>query len=255
MGFDKNFLSWSILRHGMVSAIVLITLSVSATWIAVAQENAHGHGTFEGEPRPELERESPIPLQPEAASEIGLVYEAYLSPQQQGDEEENTPRFVPSQFQSTEPSVPREERPARGHAVIEFTNDLSRAYVHLEVINVNPEDVNLLHLHCGRPGQLGPIIVDFGMMGNVSEYLADGRMTVEVTNADLEAVIDNSEGLIGAFTGGCPIFLANPGDRFTTIGGLAYVAAQGELYFNLHTKAQTYFGDIRGAFVPVQLDN
>lgn len=253
MTFEKNAFLMRGFMIAILITVVLAFLSISATLTVVAQDGGHGHGTFEGESRPELERESPIPLQPEAAAEIGLVYEAYLSPQQEGDEEENTPRFIPSVFQSTEPSVPREERPARGHAVIEFTNDLSRAYVHLEVINLDAEDVNLLHLHCGRPGQLGPIIVDFGLMGDVTEYLADGNMTIEVTNADLEAVIDGSEGLLGAFTAGCPIFVANPADRFTTIGGLAYVASQGELYFNLHTKAQTYFGDIRGAFIPVDL--
>lgn len=229
--------------------IVLLVLMLSLPSSANAQHSEHR--AIEGKPRLELKRESPIALQPEAASEIGLVYEAYLSPQQEAGEEEDTPRFTPRVFRSTEPSVPREERSGRGHAVIEFANDLSRAYVHLEVTDVDPEKVNLLHLHCGRPGQLGPIIVDFGMMGDVTEYLADGRMTVEVTNSDLEMVIETGEGLVGAFTAGCPIVAANPGDRFTTIGGLAYVAAQGDLYFNLHTKAQTFYGDIRGAFRPV----
>ncbi|MEO0597416.1 MAG: CHRD domain-containing protein, partial [Chloroflexota bacterium] len=232
---------------GIVTLLALLAISMQVP--VIAQD--HGHGTFDGESRPELQRESPIELQPEAAPEIGLVYEAYLSPQQQAGEEEDTPAFTPQVFQSTAPSVPREERPARGHAVIEFTNDLSRAYVHLEVINLDPETVNLLHLHCGRPGQLGPIIVDFGMMGDVSEYIADGRMTIEITNADLEMVVENGEGFVGAFTAGCPIIAANPTDRFQTIGGLAYVAEQGELYFNLHTEAQTFYGDARGAFRPV----
>jgi hypothetical protein len=31
-----------------------------------------------------------------------------------------------------------------------------------------------------------------------------------------------------------------------TVAGLATIAAEGELYFNLHTKNQQYFGDIRG---------
>lgn len=245
-------IQFSTLRKAINRALplgLLLTLALAVQSPISAQHG--GHGTFDGDPRPELERESPIALQPEAAAEIGLIYEAYLSPQQEAGEEEDTPPFTPQAFLSTEPSVPREERPARGHAVIEFTNDLSRAYVHLSVIDVDPEKVNLLHLHCGRPGQLGPIVVDFGMMGDVTEYLADGRMTIEVTNADLEMVIDNGEGFVGAFTAGCPIIAGNPADRHTTIGGLAYVAAQGELYFNLHTQGQTFYGDIRGAFRPV----
>jgi hypothetical protein len=31
-----------------------------------------------------------------------------------------------------------------------------------------------------------------------------------------------------------------------TIAGLQLIAEQGELYFNLHTTGQTYFGDMRG---------
>ena len=77
-------------------------------------------------------------------------------------------------------------------------------------------------------------------------------MTLEITNADIEAVIASGEGLVGAFTAGCPIIPANLADNFTTIGGMAYVARQGELYFNLHTAAQTFFGDIRGAFYPMK---
>lgn len=247
-----NVLSQLTLSKAATRILLTVLLLAAALSLQSPLSAQHGeHGTFEGEPRLELDRESPIALQPEAATEIGLVYEAYLSPQQEAGEEEDMPGFIPQVFQSTEPSVPREERLARGHAVIEFANDLSRAYVHLAVTDVDPEKVNLLHLHCGRPGQLGPIIVDFGMMGDVTEYLADGLMTIEVTNADLEMVIDNGEGFVGAFTAGCPITTANPTDRHTTISGMAYIAAQGELYFNLHTEAQTFFGDIRGAFRPV----
>jgi len=175
------------------------------------------------------------------------------SPQQEGGEEEETPRFIPDVFRSTTPSVVREERTSRAHAVLEFTNDLSRAYLHVELVNVDPEEIVLFHLHCGRPGQLGPIIVDFGMMGDLSEYFEDGQFTIEITNADIEAVLDNSEGFLGAFTAGCPIVATIPNERVVTLGGLEYIARQGELYFNLHTTGQTFFGDIRGAFYPVTM--
>jgi len=33
--------------------------------------------------------------------------------------------------------------------------------------------------------------------------------------------------------------------------GLADIAQEGELYFNLHTKGQTYYGDMRGQVYPV----
>lgn len=217
---------------------VLLTLSSS-----VVGQDEHGDDS-----RPEAERESPIPLNPAAGQEIGFVYEAFLSPHQEGGEEEDTPAFIPAEFRSTEPSVPRNERTSRGHSVIEFTNDLSKAYVYLAVENVNPEDVVMLHLHCGRPGQLGPIIVDFSLAGNINDYLADSLFAIEITNEDIVATANHGSGLIGAFTSGCPIIPAIPIDKVKTIAGLELIAREGELYFNLHTKGQVYFGDIRGQF-------
>lgn len=198
--------------------------------------------------RGESDRQSPIPLNPAAGQEIGFVYEAFLSPHQEGGEEEDTPAFIPAEFRSTEPSVPRNQRTSRGHSVIEFTNDLSKAYVYLAVENVNPEDVVMLHLHCGRPGQLGPIIIDFSLAGNINEYLADGLFAIEITNEDIVAAANHGSGLIGAFTSGCPIIPSIPTDKVKTIAGMELIAREGELYFNLHTKGQTYFGDIRGQF-------
>jgi hypothetical protein len=227
-------------------ALILIALVVLALNIPMSAQEGHNHGT--GESRAELSSESPIPLNPAAGSEIGFVYQAFLSPQQEGGEEEDTPSFIPEQFRSTAPSVPRNERTSRGHAVMEFTNDLSRAYVYLTVENVNPADVVMLHLHCGRPGQLGPIIIDFSMAGNIQEYLADGTMKVEVTNEDIVAVTNSSSSMIDAFTLGCPILLAIPNDKVKTIAGMQLIAEEGEIYFNLHTAGQVYFGDIRGQF-------
>ncbi|MFN8371820.1 MAG: CHRD domain-containing protein [Anaerolineae bacterium] len=230
----------------LLLSFVLFTLSGSL----LAQHNQEGEGDA-ADGRAETELQSPIPLNPGAGAEIGFVYEAYMSPLQEGGEEEDTPALIPPEFRSTEPSVSRNERTSRGHAVIEFTRDLSRAYVFLAVENVNPEDINMLHLHCGRPGQLGPIIVDFSMIGNVNTYLADGVLRVEVTNEDIVAVTDHAQGLIGAFTAGCPIVPSIPNDKVRTIAGMELIARQGELYFNLHTRAQTYFGDIRGQFYGV----
>lgn len=32
---------------------------------------------------------------------------------------------------------------------------------------------------------------------------------------------------------------------------MATIAEQGEIYFNIHTKQQTFYGDIRGQLYPV----
>jgi hypothetical protein len=230
-------------------AAMLFIVLFSLIGSVVAQDD-HPHT---GENRPELTTPSVIPLNPAGGSEIGFVYEAYLSPQQEGGEEEDTPAFIPAQFRSTEPSVPRNDRPDRGHAVIEFTNDLSRAYVHLAIENVDTSAIVMLHLHCGRPGQLGPIIVDFSMMGDLTELLADNVLSMEIRNEDIEAVTNAVDNPLDALTLGCPIIPDLPGDKVRTIAGMQLIAEQGELYFNLHTAGQVYFGDIRGQFHPVDL--
>jgi len=228
----------------LASSISLIAIFLTTSLVFAQEDHMQ---------KSELEQDSPIPLNSSGGSEIGYIYEAFLSPHQEGGEEEEAPFLTPPQFLSTEPSIPRNDRDARGHAVIEFTKDFSRAYVYLAVENVNPEDVVLLHLHCGRPGQLGPIIIDFALMGNLQDMLADNILKVEITNEDIVAAVNHGEGLVGAFTAGCPITLAVPTDKIKTVAGLAMVARDGELYFNLHTKAQTFFGDMRGEFFPASL--
>ena len=201
--------------------------------------------------RAELTMASPIELNPSRGKEIGSIFEAFLSPQQEGGEEEDTPALTPSQFKSTAPSVARNERPSRGHGVLAFTNDLSKAYVHVAIEGVKVEDIIMFHIHCGRPGQLGPIIVDFALMGNLQGYWADNVLALEVTNEDIVATTEHGEGLVGAFTAGCPIVTTVPMDKVKTVAGMETIARQGELYFNLHTKGQTFFGDIRGQLLPI----
>ena len=192
-------------------------------------------------------------LDPLAGGEIGMVYEAWLSPQQEAEEESDTPAGAPEQFVSTKPSTDREERDSRGHGTLAFNREMSRAYVHLELHGIDPEDITLAHIHCGRPGQLGPVMVDFGATGDLAEYFADGVLSYEITNDDIAAGT-HGHGIVGAVTAGCPILLAVPGDRHRTIAGMAHVAAQGELYFNIHTAQQNFFGDVRGQLYPVADD-
>ena len=72
--------------------IILVFLFLSLNGALLAQE---GHDHAAGEARPELTRESSIALNPALGSEIGFVYQAFLSPQQEGGEEEETPSFIP----------------------------------------------------------------------------------------------------------------------------------------------------------------
>jgi hypothetical protein len=224
--------AWSIV---LVCCIPMLLVIGSANTMATAAAQT-------ATPRPESSRTSSIPLNPDAGTDIGAVYEAYMSPQQEGGEEADTPALIPAEFRSTSPSISRNQRPDRGHAVIEFNKELSKVYVHLAIKNIKVDDINMLHIHCGRPGQLGPILIDFSMIGNINSYLADGTLNVEVTNEDIVAsAAMGSNPLVSAFTSGCPIVQTIPNDRVKTIAGMELIARQGELYFNLHTKAQTYY--------------
>lgn len=145
-------------------------------------------------------------------------------------------------------STPRDNK-ARGHGVIRFTKDLSKAYVEVRVENIDPKDVNMFHIHCGRPDMLGPILVDFAVGGDIQRNLADGVFSVELTNANIEKTEQGGRGVTGEFLVGCPIV---PGlrDKVKTISGMESIAQQGELYFNLHTYGQTYYGNVRGKLKP-----
>ena len=203
------------------------------------------------EPKDEVAPFIDVDLDPAAGTEVGAVFEAWLSPQQEGEEETDIPPGAPEQFLSTEgPQVLREDRPARGHGTLAFNREFSRAYVQLELSGLDPDEIVLAHLHCGKPGQLGPIAVDFGATGDLAEYFADGVLSYEITNADVAAA-SHVHGIADYGTAGCPILLAVPGDRHRTVAGLHTIATEGELYFNIHTTTHTFYGDIRGQLYEV----
>jgi hypothetical protein len=215
-------------------------------------------------PAPSIAATTPEPsmsapaLDPSRGKAPGLVFEAFLSPHQEPDEEENTPSSTPAMFRSTAPSQSRAQREAaghRGHGQVRFSNDFSRAFVDVRVEGVKPETINMFHIHCGKPGILGPILVDFALATDLKENISDGLFSVELTNEHLVKTAEHGHGsLIGAFTMGCVVPSPSLGSfkptKVSTIAGMAQIAAEGELYFNLHTTGQTYFGDLRGQIHP-----
>ncbi len=192
------------------------------------------------------------PLDPSRGSEIGTVVEAFLNPLQEPGEEKDAPSMLPDALKSTAPSVPRAERKGRGHGAVRFTKDLSRAFVDIKLENIQASDVVMFHIHCGRPDVLGPIIVDFGHFDDLKTKLADGTYTFEVTDAVIESTLASGHGILGFVTVGCPV---DPGNlvfgKVKTVAGMEYIARKGELYFNLHTKGQVFYGDLRGQLIPV----
>ncbi|MEB3180147.1 MAG: CHRD domain-containing protein [Nostocaceae cyanobacterium] len=193
---------------------------------------------------------STVKLNPSKSKEIGFVYEAFLSPHQEPDEEENTPKIAPPSLRSTAPSVPRNQRKSRGHGMVRFTKDLSKAFVDVQVEGVNPKDIVMFHIHCGNPDVLGPILVDFALSGDIQQNFADGIFSAEVTNENIEKTANSGHDILAIYTLGCPIESGKPG-KVKTIAGMEQYAKRSELYFNLHTKAQTFFGDMRGKINPV----
>lgn len=193
------------------------------------------------------------PLAPNMASKIGTVVEAFLTPQQEPGEEKDAPALVPEALKSTGSPRLRADRTGRGHARVRFTKDLSRAYVDVKVENIPAQDVVMFHIHCGRPDMLGPIIVDFGHFDDLKTKLADGSYSFEVTNTVIERTAAAGHGLLALLTAGCPVDPSNVVlfGKVKTVAGMEYIARKGELYLNLHTKSQMFYGDIRGQLIPV----
>jgi hypothetical protein len=209
---------------------------------------------------PESPSSVPSPsLDPARGKDIGLVLEAYLSPHQESNEEDQTPSSVPQQFRSTTPSQTRDQREAAGHRAhgqLRFSKDLSRAYVDVRVEGIDPATVTMFHIHCGKPGILGPILVDFALATDIKSNLADGLFSVELRNEHIAKTAEGGHGMVDAFTRGCvvgsPSLESMQPAKVMTIGGMADLALSRDLYFNLHTSGQTYYGDIRGQLYPVE---
>ena len=185
--------------------------------------------------------------EPAAGAQPGRRYETWLSPLQEGGEESETPKLLQASLGSTAPSTPRAQRGSRGWGELQFSRDLSRATVDVRIEGVKPEDIVMFHIHCGPPGVLGPIVVDFGTFGSFDKTFVGGRFQAELTYANLLTASGHA-GHSVKLPEGCPVEIGFP-DQVTTIGALDYVARKGVLYFNLHTKAHTYFGEMRGALV------
>jgi hypothetical protein len=96
----------------------------------------------------------------------------------------------------------------------------------------------MFHIHCGNPGILGPILIDFSESTDIQKDLADGVLPVELKNEHLVKVVDHGHGLVGAFTAGCAIPDGAPTSKVSTIAGMMQYALQRQLYFNLHTPGR-----------------
>lgn len=243
----------------LCSALICGCAGATPTPADQTQATSEGAHTM---PSSVVESPSPLPapaLDARRGQEVGLEFEAFLSPHQESDEEENTPSSTPAVFRSTTPSQSRAQREAaghRGHGVVRFSRDFSRAFIDVKVEGVDVSTINMFHIHCGRPGILGPILLDFALATDIKKNLADGVLSVEIRNEHIVGTSQHGHGLISAFTQGCIIPSPSLGSfkpsKVSTVAGMAELARDGQLYFNLHTTGQTYFGDMRGQLQAAQ---
>jgi hypothetical protein len=180
------------------------------------------------------------------------VYDSYMSPPQQPGDEADAPKPLAKAvgLEVATPGLPRDQRKSLGYGRIRFTKDLSRAYVDVEIAGINPQDIVMFHVHCGPPGVLGPIIVNFGEFGDLTKNLAGGKMSVELTNKNITFVKD-MPGLKPSVPESCPVDIGMP-TQAMTISAMEYLAHKGVLYFNLHTKTNMFYGEVRGQIHPVK---
>ncbi len=165
-----------------------------------------------------------------AAGTKPTKYEAFASPQQE--------------------SGPASGSTSKGQATITFDPYLTNAKVEFRLVDLDPAEITGFHIHCGVPGQLGPIIVDFGQFGAFTDLFDDGRMRVTLRNDNLTLAKWPPD---AALPEGCATSVFAPGQS-NTIAGLEALSRAGLLYFNVHTGSgqdDTYFyGLIRGQIYP-----
>jgi hypothetical protein len=227
--------------------IPLATLLVISCQHSSRASQPASHGDHAPEQTPAQGGDAPRPAffhAPADGATMFTVYDAFLSPAQEPGEESDAPRGLG--LTATAASTPRKQRASRGYGQIRFARDLSQAYVDVQLEGVRAEDIMMFHIHCGPPGVLGPIIVDLAKSTReLQEDLADGRLSIAIDNDSVVFVKDMPKGLKPRLPEGCPVdqgFL----NQVKTIAGVEYLARQGVLYFNLHTKAHTFYGEMRG---------
>jgi hypothetical protein len=133
-----------------------------------------------------------------------------------------------------EPTTPSPgvETDTTGSVQVTFAQDLSQFSFTLTV--QNGRLVTQAHLHCGRAGVNGPVVVFLSALNSegadVSGLLAEGTRT----NTDMEEGAAECEELIGR-----PV---------RNIASLAAAANEGLIYANVHTVANPA-GEVRGQLI------
>jgi hypothetical protein len=177
-----------------------------------------------------------------------IAYESFMSPAQEPGEESEVPKPLEKSLGATRPSTPRAQRASRGWGKVRFTRDFTSALVDVELKGVDPAEILMFHIHCGPPGGLGPVLVDLGKLGKI----VNGKLSVKIGNGDLTWANMLPRGHKHlSLPESCPVEPGFPAQTRTLVG-MEYLARKGVLYFNLHTRAHTYYGEVRGQLYPAK---
>jgi hypothetical protein len=170
-----------------------------------------------------------------------------------------TPSVGPSTNYVGYPSPAQEPGPANGTeasaiGTISFDPYLTQAQINFYLTGLDPAEITAFHLHCGLPGQLGPIVINFNQFGAFNTSFVDGVFSVTVTDADVREA--NWPPTKTGIPPACEKNAIGPAPA-TTLAGIDALARVGQLYFNVHTgkgKDRTFvFGLIRGQVYPVDM--
>jgi hypothetical protein len=209
---------------------------------------------------PAAQQSAPVQVSAATAADIGagksdvVIYEGWMSPQQQPGEDSDAPKGLSHAvgLANTGTAIPREQRKSLGKGRIRFAKNLAKAWLDVEIEGVSPDDILMFHVHCGPPGVLGPIIVDIGAVADLKKTFSQGgKLSVELKNKDIVFVKDMPHGLKPALPESCPVEPGWP-TQAMTVAAMEYLARKGVLYFNLHTKAHAFYGEMRGQIYPAK---
>lgn len=193
-----------------------------------------------------------------------FVYDSCFSPQQQPDDEINAPQDLveKSGLYSNGKSIPREKRKERGYGKLIFKKDLSKCCVYINIENLKSSNINLIHIHAGAPGILGPIIVDITHLINIKKDLTKGYVKITIKNKDIVAFTlgeldpgaNNCDEMCEKYNSLFPSPIEIDEIPLTSgnIATLDSLARLGLLYFNFHNDAEDFYGIMRGQIYPVE---
>lgn len=164
-------------------------------------------------------------------------YEGYLHPAQEPD--------------------PALQSQANGYGRLSFPKNLSAGKIDVQMVGIDPANITAFHIHCGSPGVLGPIVVNFDQFGEFKKTIVNGRLSASLNNKGLTFVkqpppppsLSSAPKL--PLPEGCPSDINFPVQQVNTIAGLESLARKGALYFNVHTKGHEFYGELRGQIYPV----